>query len=87
MNVGLCHEIIDQLEDKKIDIALIESPVFREGIIYREWVLEELIVFSNQPLKKHGFLMPIMFGISPGLLPVSLSGMPCLKKFRPITIQ
>ncbi|MEK6658829.1 MAG: LysR family transcriptional regulator [Campylobacterota bacterium] len=53
MNVGLSHEIIDQLEDKKIDIALIESPVFRDGIIYREWVLDELIVFSNQPLKKH----------------------------------
>ncbi|MDD5400827.1 MAG: LysR family transcriptional regulator [Sulfurimonas sp.] len=53
MNVGLSCEIIDQLEDKKIDLALIESPVFRDGIIYREWVLDELVVFSNQPLKKH----------------------------------
>ncbi|MDQ1263135.1 MAG: LysR family transcriptional regulator, transcriptional activator of the cysJI operon [Campylobacterota bacterium] len=53
MNVGLSCEIIDQLEDKKIDIALIESPVFRDDIIYREWVLDELVVFSNQPLKKH----------------------------------
>ncbi|MDD5373757.1 MAG: LysR family transcriptional regulator [Sulfurimonas sp.] len=53
MNVGLSHEIIDQLEDKKIDLALIESPVFRDGIVYREWVLDELVVFSNQPLKKH----------------------------------
>ncbi|DAB28554.1 MAG: LysR family transcriptional regulator [Sulfurimonas sp. RIFOXYD12_FULL_33_39] len=53
MNVGQSSEIIDQLEDKKIDVALIESPVFRDGIIYREWVLDELVVFSNQPLKKH----------------------------------
>ncbi|HUH42810.1 MAG TPA: LysR family transcriptional regulator [Sulfurimonas sp.] len=53
MNVGLSSEIIDQLEDKKIDVALIESPVFRDGIVYREWVLDELVVFSNQPLKKH----------------------------------
>ena len=53
MNVGLSSEIIDQLEDKKIDVALIESPVFRDGIIYREWVQDELVVFSNQPLKKH----------------------------------
>ncbi|MGE0739473.1 LysR family transcriptional regulator [Sulfurimonas sp.] len=53
MNVGLSCEIIDQLEDKKIDVALIESPVFRDGIVYREWVLDELVVFSNQPLKKH----------------------------------
>jgi DNA-binding transcriptional LysR family regulator len=27
--------------------------VFRDGITYREWVMDELVVFSNQPLKKH----------------------------------
>ena len=52
MHVGLSSEIIDQLEDKKIDLALIESPVFRDGIIYREWVQDELVLFSNQPIKK-----------------------------------
>jgi len=52
MNVSLSSEVIDQLEDKKIDVGLIESPVFRDGIIYREWVKDELVVFSNQPLKK-----------------------------------
>ncbi|QOY55037.1 LysR family transcriptional regulator [Candidatus Sulfurimonas marisnigri] len=53
MNVALSIDIIDQLQDKKIDVALIESPVFRDGIVYREWVLDELVVFSNQPIKKH----------------------------------
>ena len=53
LNVDLSSNIIDLLEDKKIDVALIESPVFREGIIYREWVEDELVVFSNQPIKKH----------------------------------
>ena len=53
MNVGLSSEIIDKLEDKKIDVALIESPVFRDGIIYREWVEDELVLFSNQPLPKY----------------------------------
>jgi len=53
LNVDLSSNIIDQLEDKKIDVALIESPVFREGIIYREWVEDELVLFSNQPIKKH----------------------------------
>lgn len=52
MQVGLSSEIIDLLEDKKIDVALIESPVFRDGIIYREWVEDELVVFSNQQLPK-----------------------------------
>jgi len=52
MNVNDSESIIDQLEDKKIDVALIESPVFRDSIIYREWVEDELVVFSNQPIKK-----------------------------------
>jgi DNA-binding transcriptional LysR family regulator len=53
MNVDVSSNIIEQLEDKKIDVALIESPIFKDGIIYREWVEDELVVFSNQPLKKH----------------------------------
>ena len=52
IRVALSDEIIDQLEDKKIDVALIESPVFRDGIIYREWAQDELVVFSNQPIPK-----------------------------------
>jgi len=53
MNVALSAEIIDNLENKKIDVALIESPIFRDGIIYREWVEDELVLFSNQPLPKY----------------------------------
>jgi len=53
MNVDVSANIIEQLEDKKIDVALIESPIFKDGIIYREWVEDELVLFSNQPLKKH----------------------------------
>jgi len=53
MNVDLSCNVIAQLVDKKIDVALIESPVFEDGIIYREWVEDELVVFSNQAIKKH----------------------------------
>ncbi len=53
MNVDVSANIIEQLEDKKIDVALIESPIFKEGIIYREWVEDELVLFSNQPIKKY----------------------------------
>jgi DNA-binding transcriptional LysR family regulator len=52
MNVGLSCDIIQQLEDKKIDVALIESPIFKDGIIYKEWVQDELVVFSNQAIKR-----------------------------------
>ncbi|HIM76198.1 MAG TPA: LysR family transcriptional regulator [Campylobacterales bacterium] len=53
MTVDISSKIIDDLENKKIDVALIESPIFRDGIIYREWVEDELVVFSNQPIKKN----------------------------------
>ncbi len=53
LQVALSAEIMNMLEDKKIDIGLIESPVFRDGIIYREWMDDELVVFSNQPLPKN----------------------------------
>jgi DNA-binding transcriptional LysR family regulator len=52
IRVALSEEIIDQLIDKKIDIALIESPVFKDGLIYREWEEDELVIFSNQPIPK-----------------------------------
>ncbi|RLA71785.1 MAG: LysR family transcriptional regulator [Epsilonproteobacteria bacterium] len=53
MQVGLSADIMNMLEDKKIDIGLIESPVFRDGIIYREWADDELVVCSNQPIPKN----------------------------------
>ncbi|MEA3228500.1 MAG: LysR family transcriptional regulator [Campylobacterota bacterium] len=53
LNVALSSEIIQSLEDKKIDIALIESPIFKDNIIYREWVEDELVIFSNKPLPRY----------------------------------
>ncbi len=52
INVGNSSEVIEQLKDKTIDMALIESPVFEEGIIYREWIEDEIVIFSNQKLPK-----------------------------------
>jgi len=52
MNVDWSGKIIEQLLDKKIDIALIESPIMEDGLIYREWVEDELVVISNKPIKK-----------------------------------
>lgn len=52
IRVAFSEDIIDQLLDKKIDIALIESPIFKDGLIYREWEEDELVIFSNQPIPK-----------------------------------
>lgn len=44
--------ILDKLIDKKLDLALIETPVNREGLIYKEWLEDELVLFSNSPLPR-----------------------------------
>ncbi|NWF66589.1 MAG: LysR family transcriptional regulator [Campylobacterales bacterium] len=52
IKVGLSDDMIEELVDKRVDIAMIESPVFRDGIIYREWIEDELVLFSNVALPK-----------------------------------
>ncbi len=52
IQVDLTQKILDQLLDKKVDLAIIESPIFLDNIIYREWTEDEMILFSNQPLPK-----------------------------------
>jgi DNA-binding transcriptional LysR family regulator len=52
MNVDKSCKIIEAIEDKKVDLGLIESPIFKDDIIYREWIEDELVFFSNQPIKK-----------------------------------
>ena len=39
-------------QSKKVDLALIESPVFHNDIVYREWMEDELVVVSRSPLLK-----------------------------------
>jgi len=46
VNVGFSQDAIDALQDKKVDMALIESPIFEDGIIYREWIQDEIVLFS-----------------------------------------
>ena len=52
VNVDLSEASIIALLDKKVDMALIESPVFKDGIIYRDWMEDEIVIFSNQPIPK-----------------------------------
>ncbi|MBN2824559.1 MAG: LysR family transcriptional regulator [Campylobacterales bacterium] len=46
------QKIIDDIKDRKLDLGLIESPVMDDTLIYREWLEDELVVFSNTPLPK-----------------------------------
>ena len=50
INVSVSHEAIEDLLAKKIDIALVENYVSNDDIIYREWMEDEIVIFSNQRL-------------------------------------
>jgi DNA-binding transcriptional LysR family regulator len=50
--VSSSGEAIEQLKDKKIDMALIESPIIVDGVLYREWIQDEIVIFSNQKLPR-----------------------------------
>ncbi len=52
LSIGVSDKIIEKLKDRKLDVGLIESPVFDNDLIYREWVEDELVVVSNQPIPK-----------------------------------
>jgi len=45
-----CEHTISELVDKKIDIALVEQHIPNENVIYREWLDDEIVLFSNQKL-------------------------------------
>ncbi len=50
VNVSASKQIISDLVDKKIDIALVEEYIYQENIVYREWKEDEIVIFSNQKL-------------------------------------
>jgi len=50
INVSVSHKAIEDLIDKKIDIALVENYIADDNIIYREWMDDEIVIFSNQEL-------------------------------------
>lgn len=52
VKVNDAPSITEELLEKKVDLALLESPVFHDGITYREWMDDELVLVSKAPLPK-----------------------------------
>ena len=52
IKVNNSDAITTEILDKKIDLALLESPLFQDGIMYREWMDDELVLVSKTPLPK-----------------------------------
>ncbi len=45
-----CDQLEQDLVDKKVDVALIASKYYLEGVEYKEWGQDEVVIFSNQEL-------------------------------------
>ena len=52
LKVADAGEITEKLIDRKVDLALLEAPIFQDGVIYREWMEDELVIASRSPLPK-----------------------------------
>jgi len=52
LSIDVTDKIIEGLRERKFDVGLIESPLFNDDLIYREWFDDELVIFSNTPLPK-----------------------------------
>ncbi len=52
LSIDLSDNIVRKLKDRKLDVGLIESPVFDNDLIYREWLDDELVLVSNVPISK-----------------------------------
>jgi len=50
LNITSCDQIIDGVKDGTFDLGLIETPIFDNGLIYKEWMEDELVVCSKMPI-------------------------------------
>ncbi len=50
IEVSTSAEALEKLKDKDIDIALVDVPGDTKDIIYKEWMNDEILIFSNQKL-------------------------------------
>lgn len=50
IKLGSADDIVKDLLDRKIDLALVEETNFNNAIMFREWMDDDLVLFSNEPL-------------------------------------
>lgn len=53
VDIRACTEIIEGVKSEKFDLGLIESPLFDEALLYKEWIEDELVICSNVELPKN----------------------------------
>jgi DNA-binding transcriptional LysR family regulator len=52
LSISTCDKIIEGVKNKEFDLGLIESPIFDDALVYKEWMEDELVVCSKASLGK-----------------------------------
>ncbi len=52
LTIATCDKIVEGVKKKELDLGLIESPIFDDALIYKEWMEDELVVCSKIPLQE-----------------------------------
>jgi DNA-binding transcriptional LysR family regulator len=52
LTIAPCNEIVNAIKEKKLDLGFIESPVFDDTLVYKEWMDDEMVVCSKKKLPK-----------------------------------
>ncbi|NOX15709.1 MAG: LysR family transcriptional regulator [Epsilonproteobacteria bacterium] len=52
LKIDESQTITDELLERKVDFAILESPVFCDELVHREWLEDELFLVSKSPLPK-----------------------------------
>ena len=52
LTISTCDKIVEGVKNKEFDLGLIESPIFDDALVYKEWMEDELVVCSKVPLEE-----------------------------------
>jgi len=52
LTIETCDKIIAGVKNKTYELGLIESPIFDDELVYREWMEDELVICSLKQLPK-----------------------------------
>jgi len=52
LTINTCDKIIEGVKKKELNLGLIESPIFDDALVYKEWMEDELVLCSKIPLQE-----------------------------------
>ncbi len=52
LTIEVSKVIVEKIKERALDMGLIEAPIYDEEIVYRNWLEDELVLFSNTPLPR-----------------------------------